>query len=47
MQHLGDERLQVEPLGEGRADGVIEALEVALYHNLGRLPEPESTHEFC
>lgn len=24
-----------------------EALEVALYHNLGRLPEPESTHEFC
>lgn len=23
------------------------ALEIALYHNLGRLPEPESTHEFC
>jgi len=24
-----------------------EAMEIALYHNLGRLPEPESTHEFC
>lgn len=24
-----------------------EAMEVALYHNLGRLPEPESTHKFC
>lgn len=24
-----------------------EAIEVALYHNLGALPEPESTHEFC
>jgi transposase len=23
------------------------AMEVALYHNLGRLPEPEFTHEFC
>lgn len=23
------------------------AMEIALYHNLGRLPEPESTHEFC
>lgn len=23
------------------------AMELALYHNLGRLPEPESTHEFC
>jgi transposase len=23
------------------------AMEVALYHNLGRLPEPPSTHEFC
>lgn len=23
------------------------AMEVALYHNLGRLPEPESTHKFC
>jgi len=22
------------------------ALEIALYHSLGRLPEPESTHEF-
>jgi transposase len=24
-----------------------EAMEIALYHNLGRLPEPESTHKFC
>lgn len=24
-----------------------QAMEIALYHNLGRLPEPESTHEFC
>ncbi len=24
-----------------------EAMEIALYHNLGRLPEPDSTHEFC
>jgi transposase len=23
------------------------AMEIALYHNLGRLPEPESTHKFC
>lgn len=23
------------------------AMETALYHNLGRLPEPELTHEFC
>lgn len=23
------------------------AMEIALYHNLGRLPEPKSTHEFC
>ena len=23
------------------------AMELALYHNLGRLPEPETTHEFC
>ena len=24
-----------------------EAMENALYHNLGRLPEPEITHRFC
>ncbi|HEV2387627.1 MAG TPA: hypothetical protein VGS20_10275 [Candidatus Acidoferrales bacterium] len=24
-----------------------EAMEMALYHSLGRLPEPESTHRFC
>ena len=24
-----------------------EAIEIALYHNLGSLPEPEFTHEFC
>jgi transposase len=24
-----------------------EAMEIALYHTLGRLPEPESAHEFC
>jgi len=23
------------------------AMEIALYHNLGRLPEPETTHSFC
>jgi transposase len=23
------------------------AMEMALYHNLGKLPEPESTHRFC
>ena len=23
------------------------AMEIALYHNLGKLPEPEFTHEFC
>jgi transposase len=23
------------------------AIEVALYHNLGALPEPEMTHRFC
>jgi transposase len=22
-------------------------MELPLYHNLGRLPEPESTHRFC
>ena len=25
----------------------FEAMEVALYHSLGRLPEPELTHRFC
>jgi transposase len=24
-----------------------DAMEIALYHTLGRLPEPESTHKFC
>lgn len=24
-----------------------DAMQIALYHNLGRLPEPESTHRFC
>ena len=24
-----------------------QAMELALYHNLGRLPEPENTHRFC
>ena len=24
-----------------------EAIEIALYHTLGKLPEPEFTHEFC
>ena len=23
------------------------AIEIALYHTLGKLPEPEFTHEFC
>lgn len=25
----------------------FEAMKIALYHTLGRLPEPESTHRFC
>ena len=25
----------------------FKAMEIALYHTLGRLPEPESTHRFC
>ena len=25
----------------------FDAVKVALYHNLGALPEPKSTHEFC
>ncbi len=25
----------------------FEAIETALYHRLGRLPEPETTHRFC
>ena len=25
----------------------FDAMEIALYHNLGRLPEPESPHRFC
>jgi len=25
----------------------FDAMEKALYHTLGRLPEPESTHRFC
>jgi len=25
----------------------LEAAEIALYHALGRLPEPKLTHEFC
>lgn len=25
----------------------FKAMEIALYHTLGKLPEPESTHEFC
>jgi transposase len=24
-----------------------EAIELALYHSLGKLPEPTSTHRFC
>ena len=24
-----------------------ETIEIALYHQLGKLPEPESTHRFC
>ena len=24
-----------------------EAIEIALYHTLGKLPEPEVTHQFC
>ncbi|HSW30256.1 MAG TPA: transposase, partial [Longimicrobiales bacterium] len=25
----------------------FKAMEIALYHTLGALPEPESTHRFC
>ena len=25
----------------------FDAMEIALYHTLGRLPEPETTHRFC
>lgn len=25
----------------------LEVIKLALYHTLGRLPEPEATHEFC
>ena len=25
----------------------FDAMETALYHSLGHLPEPESTHKFC
>jgi transposase len=25
----------------------LKAMEIVLYHTLGRLPEPESTHRFC
>ena len=25
----------------------LEAAETALYHNLGDLPEPQTTHRFC
>jgi transposase len=33
----------------GRSYGfrTFEAMEIALYHTLGRLPEPESPHRFC
>jgi hypothetical protein len=34
----------------GKKIGVFrspEVIETALFHTLGRLPEPESTHEFC
>jgi len=24
-----------------------ETIEIALYHQLGKLPEPNQTHEFC
>ena len=26
---------------------IYETIEIALYHTLGKLPEPEFTHEFC
>jgi transposase len=26
---------------------VFHSIEIALYHSLGRLPEPEITHRFC
>jgi transposase len=32
---------------KARGFRTYEALETALYHQLGRLPEPESTHRFC
>jgi transposase len=32
---------------KARGFRTYEALEIALYHQLGRLPEPESAHRFC
>ena len=32
---------------KARGFRTYEALEAALYHQLGRLPEPEFTHRFC
>jgi transposase len=32
---------------KARGFRTYEALETALYHQLGRLPEPESIHRFC
>jgi transposase len=34
-------------LRKARGFRTYNALETALYHQLGRLPEPESTHRFC
>ncbi len=36
-------------LTTGKAYGFrsYKCLEIALYHTLGRLPEPAFTHEFC
>src|ERR1035437_6438663 len=35
------------PASPEYAGSRYKAMEIALYHNLGRLPEPESPHRFC
>ena len=40
-------RLRATRLHQMIRDRGYTGMEIALYHNLGRLPEPESTHRFC
>ena len=59
MQKLAKTLLKHEPLlrnwfeSQGLSSGVVEGfkefetIQIALFHQLGNLPEPESTHRFC